>query len=54
MWIYDLRTSMPQFGKTRPLSRAIFQDFEAAFGPGPHGRLAGNNGEDAVEPEAAE
>lgn len=37
VWVYDLRTNMPQFGKTRPLARAHFQDFEAAFGADPHG-----------------
>ncbi|GAA0594295.1 N-6 DNA methylase [Caenispirillum bisanense] len=39
-WIYDLRTNMPQFGKTRPLTRAHFAEFEAAFGTDPQGRAA--------------
>jgi type I restriction enzyme M protein len=36
-WFYDLRTAMPAFGKTRPLTVADFADFEAAFGPDPLG-----------------
>ncbi len=37
-WIYDMRTGQPPFGKTRPLTRSHFADFEAAYGPDPHGR----------------
>lgn len=38
VWIYDLRANMPAFGKTRPLTRADFDDFEKAFGADPHGK----------------
>ena len=31
VWFYDLRTNMPSFGKTNPLTREIFTDFERAF-----------------------
>ncbi len=31
VWFYDLRTNMPSFGKTSPLKREHFADFEAAF-----------------------
>jgi type I restriction enzyme M protein len=32
VWIYDLRTNMPSFGKRTPLTREHFADFEKAFG----------------------
>ncbi len=31
VWFYDLRTNMPSFGKTNPLKREHFQDFEKAY-----------------------
>ena len=37
VWIYDLRTNMPAFGKRIPLTREHFQDFEAAYGNDPNG-----------------
>jgi type I restriction enzyme M protein len=40
VWIYDLRTGVPPFGKTRPLTRAFFAGFEAAYGDDPLGRAA--------------
>ncbi len=38
VWVYDLRTNMPAFGKRTPLTREHFAPFEAAFGPDPHGQ----------------
>ena len=38
IWIYDLRTAMPRFGKTRPLRPDHFAEFEALYGADPHGR----------------
>lgn len=38
VWIYDLRANMPTFGKTRPLLREDFAEFEAAFGDDPYGK----------------
>lgn len=38
VWIYDMRSNMPVYGKRTPLQRADFEAFEAAFGPDPHGR----------------
>jgi type I restriction enzyme M protein len=32
VWVYDLRTNMPQFGKRTPLTREHFKEFEQAFG----------------------
>jgi type I restriction enzyme M protein len=37
VWIYDLRTNMPSFGKRTPLSQQHFKDFERAYGDDPHG-----------------
>ena len=31
VWFYDLRTNMPSFGKTNPLKREHFADFEKVF-----------------------
>lgn len=31
VWFYDLRTNMPSFGKTNPLKKENFQNFEAAY-----------------------
>lgn len=38
VWVYDLRTNMPSFGKRTPLTRAHFAEFEAAFGEDCYGR----------------
>jgi type I restriction enzyme M protein len=38
VWVYDLRTNMPSFGKRTPLTRGHFAEFEAAYGDDPHGR----------------
>ena len=32
VWVYDLRTAMPQFGKTSQLNEGHFADFIAAYG----------------------
>ncbi|KQT95714.1 SAM-dependent methyltransferase [Methylobacterium sp. Leaf469] len=32
IWIYDMRSNMPVYGKRSPLQRADFKDFEAAYG----------------------
>lgn len=37
VWIYDLRTNMPQFGKRTPLTRAHFAEFERAYREDPNG-----------------
>jgi type I restriction enzyme M protein len=37
VWVYDLRTNMPAFGKRTPLTREHFSEFEAAFGDDAHG-----------------
>jgi len=37
VWVYDLRTNMPSFGKRNPLMRSHFAEFEAAYGDDPNG-----------------
>ena len=37
VWVYDMRTNMPAFGKRTPLTDEHFADFEKAFGKDPHG-----------------
>lgn len=38
VWIYDLRTNMPVFGKTTPLLDQHFSEFEKCFGSDPYGQ----------------
>jgi len=38
VWIYDMRTNMPSFGKRTPLTHNHFKEFEAAFGADPLGK----------------
>jgi type I restriction enzyme M protein len=38
VWIYDMRTNAPAFGKRTPLTREHFMPFEKAFGTDPLGK----------------
>ncbi len=38
VWIYDMRTNMPSFGKRTPFTREQFAGFEDAYGQDPHGK----------------
>lgn len=38
VWIYDMRTNMPSFGKRTPLTHDHFKPFEEAFGSDPLGK----------------
>jgi len=38
VWIYDMRSDMPTFNKSNPLTRAYFAGFEKAFGSDPFGK----------------
>ncbi|QCE32418.1 SAM-dependent methyltransferase [Acetobacteraceae bacterium] len=38
IWIYDLRSNMPSFGKTTPLTEAHFKDFKQAYGTDKYGK----------------
>lgn len=37
IWIYDLRTNMPNFGKRTPFNRQTLEKFESAYGQDPNG-----------------
>jgi type I restriction enzyme M protein len=37
VWVYDLRTNMPSFGKRTPLTRGHFQPFIDVYGDEPNG-----------------
>jgi type I restriction enzyme M protein len=38
VWIYDMRSNMPNFAKRTPLTRQHFANFEKAFGSDPYGK----------------
>jgi hypothetical protein len=38
VWVYDMRSNMPAFGRTRTLLPSDFADFEMCFGPDPNGK----------------
>jgi type I restriction enzyme M protein len=38
VWIYDMRTNMPSFGKRTPLGKEHFEEFIKCFGNDPHGK----------------
>jgi type I restriction enzyme M protein len=40
VWVYDLRSNLPQFGKRTSLTRQHFAEFEIAFGDNPLGLAA--------------
>jgi len=44
VWVCDLRTNIPPFGKTRPMTRAFFADFEREFGDDPRGKAPRTDG----------
>ena len=37
VWVYDLRTNMPSFGKRNPLTRKHFEEFERCYGEDANG-----------------
>jgi len=43
LWVYDLRTNMPSFGKRNPLALDHFREFITAFGDDPYGRAERND-----------
>ncbi len=38
LWVYDMRTNMPSFGKRNPLTLGHFKEFIEAFGDDPYGK----------------
>ncbi|MGV3345589.1 N-6 DNA methylase [Enterobacteriaceae bacterium LUAb1] len=45
IWIYDLRTNMPGFGKRTPFSKNYLKPFESVFGNSPQGNSPRQEGE---------
>ena len=60
VWVYDLRTNMPSFGKRTPFGEQHLKPFEAVYGDHPNGQSPREEGEysfhsDKIElPEEAE
>ncbi|WP_445620267.1 N-6 DNA methylase [Kushneria sp. Sum13] len=45
VWVYDLRTNMPSFGKRTPFGEQHLKPFEAVYGDDPNGRSPRQEGE---------
>ncbi|XGA79643.1 N-6 DNA methylase [Halomonas sp. CH40] len=45
VWVYDLRTNMPSFGKRTPFGETHLKPFEAVYGSDPNGQSARQEGE---------
>lgn len=45
IWIYDLRTNMPTFGKTSPFTGEHLKPFENCYGDDPNGNSTRNEGD---------
>ncbi|WP_196207844.1 N-6 DNA methylase [Citrobacter sp. Res13-Sevr-PEB04-36] len=45
VWVYDLRTNMPSFGKRTPFTEQHLKPFEEVFGDDPHGNSPRTEGE---------
>ena len=45
VWVYDLRTNMPSFGKRTPFGETHLKPFEAVYGESPHGDSPRQEGE---------
>jgi type I restriction enzyme M protein len=43
VWVYDLRTNMPSFGKRNPVALEHFKDFIDAYGEDPYGKAKRKN-----------
>lgn len=61
VWVYDLRTNMPSFGKRTPFGEQHLKPFEAVYGDDPNGQSPRQEGEwsfnadeIAVDAEASE
>lgn len=49
VWIYDMRTNMPSFGKRIPLTRSHFAEFEQCYGDDPNAKSDFPNGGNASQ-----
>src|SRR5690606_27069162 len=45
VWVYDLRTNMPSFGKRTPFGEQHLKSFEAVYSPSPEGEGRGEGNE---------
>ena len=45
VWVYDLRTNMPSFGKTSPFTSEYLKPFAQVFGTDPYGQSVRTEGE---------
>ena len=54
VWVYDLRTNMPSFGKRTPFGEAHLTPFEAVYGNDPNGQSPREEGEYSFNAEQVE
>ncbi|NKD25734.1 type I restriction-modification system methyltransferase [Citrobacter freundii] len=54
VWVYDLRTNMPSFGKRTPFTEQHLQPFETVYGKDPHGLSPRTEGEWSFNAEESE
>ena len=54
VWVYDLRTNMPSFGKRTPFGDQHLKPFEAVYGDSPNGDSERKEGEYSFHSEAIE
>ena len=54
VWVYDLRTNMPSFGKRTPFTEQHLKPFEDVFGDDPHGNSPRSEGEWSFNAEESE
>lgn len=54
VWVYDLRTNMPSFGKRTPFSAQHLAPFEALYGDDPKGTSPRSEGDWSFAPETEE
>jgi type I restriction enzyme M protein len=54
VWVYDLRTNMPSFGKRTPFSDQHLKPFETVYGESPNGDSERKEGEYSFHSEAIE
>jgi len=54
VWVYDLRTNMPSFGKRTPFGEAHLTPFEQVYGDDPNGQSPREDGEYSFNAEQVE
>lgn len=54
VWVYDLRTNMPNFGKRTPFTEQYLQPFETVYGINPDGTSPRQEGEWSFNPDDIE